>query len=394
MTLLVLLACVGTNIPLGGATESIGAAPEGPTIPEFFDDTFVHEVALALPDDAVRALDADPYTWVEGAVTVDGVTLDRVGVRLRGKIGAFRDLSGKPKWKIDFNRFFPDQRLGDHEALALNNAVVDCSYLREPAGYALFRQVGLPAPRTAYTHVTVNGEDYGLYVAVEFPDDRFLARHYADPSGNLYDGKYRYSPRGSLALVDFTHFLVDNFQLEEGVDTGRAELHAITDAVADFGSFEERLGGLVDTDVLHRHLAAEQWIGHIDGYALNTNNYRVYVDPADGRADLHTYDLDYAFYDADAWGMSWSQPRGALALACWLDRGCVADHAEVVGEMVEEVDTAALLAQVDTWTALIEEAARADPRRECRTRDIAPAQAEVRAWVETASERLVAWWSW
>ncbi|MFN7147401.1 MAG: CotH kinase family protein, partial [Myxococcota bacterium] len=379
-------------IPLDDPTEAVGAAPGARAGPEFFDDSFVHTVALTLSDDALDALGVDPYTYVEGSVTVDGVALDRVGVRLRGKIGSFRDLSAKPKWKIDLNRFVPGQRLGDHEVLALNNTVVDCSWLREPTGYALFRQVGIPAPRTAYTHVTLNGEDYGLYVAVEFPDDRFLARHYPDPTGNLYDGKYRYSPRGDLALVDFTHGLVDNFQLEEGVDNGGAEPRAITDALTDVGSFDARLGDLVDLDVLHRYLAAEQWIGQLDGYALNTNNYRVYVDPADGRADLLPYDLDYAFYDAETWGMGWREPRGALASACWRDTGCVTAHADTVADVVAEVDTDALLARIDAWTALIDDAARDDPRRECPARRIAPEQAALRAWVETGSARLASAW--
>ncbi len=380
----------------GRAVETVGDGPAdtGDRVEaEFFDDTFVHEVAITLETDAARSLQRNPYDYAEGSVTVDGAEFARVGVRLRGKYGSFRDLDGKPKFKLDFNRFEKDQRLGDHETLALNNEVVDCSYLREPVGYALWRQLGLPAPRTVYTRVTVNGEDYGLYVAVEFPDDRFLADRYADGSGNLYDGKYVYSERGDFALIDFTPEQVDYFQLEEGTDVGRADLYGIRDALSADGTFEERFGPVLDTARFRRHLAAEQWTGHLDGYAMNTNNYRVYFDPADGLADLLVYDLDYAFLSPGTWGMSWASPTGALVKECWADEGCRAEHAAAVADVVESVDTDALLAEVDRWTALIAGDVESDPKRECTRRQIAPEQAAIRAWVEGGSADLAAYWS-
>jgi hypothetical protein len=402
MLLISLLACTGV-----GPGPTPEAAPAGPEVlpeapstddtgdrfePEFFDDAVVHDIAITLSSDAVRDLGRRPDEYVEGAVTVDGASFARVGVRLRGKIGSFRDLDGKPKFKIDFNRFVEDQQLGAHETLALNNAVVDCSFLREPLGYAVFRALGLPAPRTVYTNVSVNGEPYGLYVGVEFPDDAFLEDRYAEPDGNLYDGKYLYFDNGSYALVDFTTELAGNFTLEEGEDVASADIYAIRDAVYAEGTFDARFGGLVDLPAFHRHVAAEQWMGHLDGYALNTNNYRVYFDPADGLADLLVYDLDYGFYDPSLWGMSWGAPRGVLAGQCFADAACAAAHAAAVADVVATLDTDALVAQVDTWTTLIDDAARDDPRRECPRRSIAGSQAEVRAWAANGSANLAAYW--
>jgi hypothetical protein len=407
MLLALALAC-GTSLQLGGADpgepdgssgpSELGDAPEPapePEEPDFFADAgVVHTVDLTIGDDAWRALQRLPYEYVEASAVVDGAAFDRVGVRLRGKIGSFRDLDGKPKFKIDFNRFVADQRLGELETLALNNAVVDCSYVREPAGYAMVRAAGLPAPRTVHARVTVNGEDYGLYVAVEFPDDVFLARHYADPSGNLYDGKYAYWSNGRYELIDFTLELQGNFQLEEGVWNDLADVDAVTRAAAAAeGGFAERMGPVLDLPSFHRHIAAEQWLGHLDGYALNTNNYRVYFDPEDGLAELLVYDLDYAFLDDSAWGMDWSAPRGVVVQACWADAACVETQRAAVEALVADVDTDALLAELDAAVALIEEDARSDPRRECLRRDIAPDQAYVRAWVAGASEALWAAWA-
>jgi spore coat protein CotH len=379
------------------AVEDVGDAPDTGEAPayeqDFFDDSFVHTIDIELTTEARAHLRSDPYEYVAADVVIDGWTFRSVGVRLRGKVGSFRQLSGKPKFKIDFNRFVDGHPLGDIESLALNNEVVDCSYLREPTGYALFRQLGLPAPRTAYTQVTVNGGDYGLYVAVEFPDDHFLDDRYTDGSGNLYDGKYLYYGYNNYAMVDFTPDLVGNFRLEEGTDVGNADVNAIAAAIVADGTFAERLDPLVDTASFHRFLAAEQWIGQLDGYGLNDNNYRVYFDPADGRADFVVYDLDYAFYASGSWGVGWEAPVGRLAQACWADAGCLADHHVAAEAVAAEVDTAALLADVDRWTALIGDLSRQDPRRECARSLVASDQAGVRAWVESGSSTLATFWA-
>lgn len=392
-----LLACHAGDASPDGAgpppLEQVGGGEPVPVYDEdFFDDSFVHTVAITLENDDRADLQGQPYEYVAADVAIDGWSFPSVGVRLRGKIGSFRELSGKPKWKLDFDQFVPGRTFGPFEALALNNEVVDCSYLREPIGYALFRQLGLPASRTAYARVTVNDEDYGLYVAVEYPDETFLDRNWPDGDGNLYDGKYLYWRDGSYALADFTPELVGNFQLEEGEDVQGADVAAISDAIQAEGTFAERIEPLVDAERFHLALAGEQWIGQLDGYGLNRNNYRVYFDPDDGRAELLPTDFDYAFYPSGTWGVGWEAPVGALAVDCWADTDCLAAHGQAVADVVAAVDTAALVAQVGAWMTLIEDDALDDPRRECAAESVGPDQRYLRSWVESGSATLAAAW--
>lgn len=359
-----------------------------------FDDTVLHEVALTLGDEATAALRADPYSWVEGDLSLDGEALSSVGVRLRGKIGSFREIDGKPKFKIDFNRYVEGQEHLGLEGVSLNNEVVDCGYIKEITGYAIYHALGLPAPRTAFATVTVDGEPYGLYLLVEHIDDRFLKQRYEAPDGNLYDGKYLYYGGYDYDLVDFTGRLQDNFTLEEGVDVGRSDIYAITEAVRDDSSaFSARMDPLVDLDQLHRVWIAEQWIGHLDGYTLNRNNYRVYVNPYDGRAEIIPWDLDYAFINASDWGFNWRSPSGALIRGCYSDDACQDAHRAAVAEALEAVDTDALLARIDAWVALIEDAALADPKRECPTRSVDDYQVGVRTWIEEGESELERFWA-
>lgn len=355
----------------------------------------VHTVAIELDDSAWDDFAADPYGYVEGHVEVDGERVEDVGVRLRGKIGSARSISQKPKFKIDFNAWLSDQRFYGLETLSLNNSVVDCSYLKESVGYAAFAAAGVPAPRTGYAWVTVNGADYGLYTIIETPDDRFLESRWADGSGNLYDGKYVWYGGYSYTLLDFAIGVDALFSLEEGTDVGNADITAISEVLAatrGTADFYEATGAVLDWDAVHRMLIVEQWVGHLDGYAQNTNNYRVYFDPADGRAELVPWDLDYAFLAESTWGMSWASPRGTLAAACYADATCRAAHAAVAADVIADIDAAGLGAFLEQAAALTEADALRDPRRECAVTTVPSERAALTSWVAGQSANVRAFW--
>ena len=44
---------------------------------------------------------------------------------------------------------------------------------------------------TSYVWVTVNGEDWGLFLAVEEPEEAFARRNYGADHGKLYKPDYR-----------------------------------------------------------------------------------------------------------------------------------------------------------------------------------------------------------
>jgi hypothetical protein len=360
-----------------------------------FSHEAIHEVELTLPADSWTALFADPYTYVEAGFRFDGEALDTVGVRLRGKIGSFRDLNGKPKFKIDFNQFIEDQRFYGLETLSLNNEIVDCSYLKEPLGYALFEAMGVPASRTGFATLTVNGQPYGLFVIVEVPDDRFLRRAYEEPEGNLYDGKYIWYGDYNYTLLDFASGVDDLFQLEEGKDVGNADITAVSDALVAARyqtGFVEAMDPYIDWENFHRVWAGEHWLGQNDGYVLNTNNYRVYFDPTDGRANFVPWDLDYSFLYDYEWGMDWFRPRGTIASYCLADPECTMAQRDALSRAIDAAEKLDLPGLHTQLAALIADEVAADPRRECSTLSVNYEQAEVVTWLTARSDQLREEW--
>ncbi len=355
----------------------------------------IHEVELTIPRDSVVALGASPYDWAEADVVIDGEQMSDIGVRLRGKIGSFRSLAGKPKFKLSFGEFVDDQRFYGLKELSLNNAVVDCSYMKEVVGHRLYALAGMPYLRTAYAHVTVNGADYGLYVLLETPGDVWLERHFEEPDGNLYDGKYIWYGGYSYTLLDFGDGVDALYQLEEGEDVGNADIAGVSSrllATAGTASFYADMGEVLNWDRFHRNVAVDMFVGHVDGYSMNTNNYRVYVDPSDGRANLLAWDLDYAFYYAENWGFSWNNANGNLTNACMRDATCRARQRTAMRTFLSAWEADDFTPLLDSVEALTYDAATSDPRRECAATDIQTSRDAVRAWLDFAPIYWRGWW--
>ena len=400
------LSGCGASDSLAGADG--GSAPPVVTIEQvggfvpddgwIFSDQTIHKIAINLPASSVMAIAADPYTFVEGGVTIDGQLVPRIGVRLRGKIGSFRTLAQKPKFKLEFDELIADQRFYGLKALALNNSVVDCSYLKEPLGYRIYAAAGVPAERTGFARVSVNGADYGLYVVIEVPDDRFLKRHYAEAKGNLYDGKYLWFGGNNYTILDFASSVDDKFGLEEGqgLDVGHQDIKAISTALAASrgnGQLVPALAPLLAWDELHRMMVVDQWTGGNDSYSLNSNSYRVYFNPGDGgRMEMIPYDLDYAFLRDSDWGKSWRRPVGKLAAGCFADAACAAAHKQAVQAVIDAIDPTALLKWFDAVDALTIKDAMNDPRRECSANGVAPLRKQLRDWVNAENGQLRTFW--
>lgn len=361
-----------------------------------FASDVVHSIAITLPATSASALYADPYTSVPADVAInDEPVLPSVGVRLRGKIGSFRTLDGKPKFEITFNEFTTDQRFYGLESLSLNNSVVDCSFLKEAAAYEVIARAGVPASRTGFAEVTVNGAPYGLYTLVETPDDRFLKARFEQPDGNLYDGKYVWYGGWHYVLLDFNIGVDELFQLEEGVDVQWADIKAISAgsaAARASGDYRTGMDGLVDWDEVLLEIAAEEWVGQNDGYALNRNNYRVYFRPEDGRLQLIPWDMDYSFLRDSDWGFSWRRPTGELANACLGDNACREAYRETLRTVVARIDTPDLLTWFDTMDAATWEASQRDPRQECGAGNVRPWRDYVRSWLAGGNQAIVDFW--
>ena len=66
------------------------------------------------------------------------------------------------------------------------NLIQDNTMMKDYLVYRLMGNFGVASPLCSYVYITVNGEDWGLYLAVEGVEDAFLERNYGGETGELY----------------------------------------------------------------------------------------------------------------------------------------------------------------------------------------------------------------
>jgi hypothetical protein len=346
-----------------------GSGPPPDPTAAMYDPTRVLEIAIDLaPDDwnQLRAQQrtfvsllgdqclaqpfASPFTWFPATVTIDGQMRANAGVRKKGFLGSLSTL--KPALKIDLGEFQDNPAVYGLKKLTLNNAVQDAALVRQCLGYQLFARAGVPASRCNFARVTVNGADLGIFVNVEEIRAPMLARHFADNSGNLYEG----------TVSDFHPGLVDTFEAQTNEDEAdRSELRAVIDALqADTAALPAAVGALVDLDAFSTYWAMEALLGHWDGYTSNRNNFYVYHDPTSGKLRFLPWGIDGILYDGRPLGATAAAPNNALFAYSALARRLL-DVPETwlfyAAKMLTLLDTvwdeSAILAEIDRMQALL-----------------------------------------
>ena len=291
------VSCRGDDGSQGSASRSTSDQSE-----VLFDQAVLHEVAIKISDDDLEQLDPPSDDRVPASLTVDGQEAHGVGVRLKHGASQYQGLDEKPGFSIETDEFVDGLELFDVDRFTLGNATWDHSFVAEQLVYETFRGAGIPAARTALARVTVNGDTFGLYVMRETYGERWLARWFEDPSGNLYE-----SADGPL---DTDLELRTN---ERHGDTG--DLAALVDVVATASDddYRDAIEELVDVDELLTYWAIEAVTAHWDGMVYDItapgripppvrpeansspNNFYAYHDPETGRFVYIPHGADLAF---------------------------------------------------------------------------------------------------
>jgi hypothetical protein len=242
------------------------------------------------------------FEYVHADLSFEGLALTNVAVRYKGN-GTFMNArnSDKKSLKLDLDEFVKGRKLAGVSKLNLHNNVTDASWMNEPLSYALYRDAGVPAPRTTYARVHVTGprahsQRYlGLYSIVENPDNRWAEANFGTRKGaifkpvtptlfqdlgndwkayrQIYDPKTDLTPAQQQRVMDFARLVT------------RAE-----DA-----EFARRLGEFVDVDAFSRFMAVTVWLSTLDSILTLGQNYILYLEPKSNRFVFVPWDLDHSF---------------------------------------------------------------------------------------------------
>jgi len=296
----------GTGAPQGGdeaATDT--SADTGPETPDsgaddgdplvLFPMDHLLEVNVTLAPGDWTAIQAEAATWFDrynGAdcldapyaapstersarVTVDGADAGTVGLRRNGDWRS--ESAARPSLKVNLDPDGDGRRFHGVGTMALENLAQDPGAVRLCAVYDAMAALGQPAPRCALAHVTVNGEDLGVYAHVEDADDALFPRVWGDDA-QVYEG----------GDADFLAGWTGSFDPKNDTTDPKAPaVHALTDALAtdplldDGAALVDAVGAVADLDALGQAWATEVLFEETAGYSAARGPMYAVV-PADG----------------------------------------------------------------------------------------------------------------
>lgn len=154
-----------------------------------FDNTRVHTVDIVMDDWDELIANATNEEYYAASVVIDGEAYQNVGIRAKGNtsLSTVASLdSERYSFKIEFDHYDSSKSYHGLDKLCLNNLIQDSTMMKDYLTYTLMNEFGVDSPLCSYVYITVNGEDWGLYLAVEGVEDSFLERNYGSDHGELY----------------------------------------------------------------------------------------------------------------------------------------------------------------------------------------------------------------
>lgn len=289
--LLVVLFCVAAYFLVeraDSATDTYAA--------HIFQEDTVNEINIEIDEADWQDMLENPLEeeYHKANVTINGETVGNVAIRTKGNTSltsVANSDSDRYSFKLDFDYYDNNGNYYGLKKLCLNNNYSDNSSMREYISYKIMGEMGLDVPECAYSHITVNGEEWGLYLAVEPVDEVFLAEHFADATGDLYKPEGMGYTGADLVYNgdDISAYTGLNLKTNLNSSDGK-EILALMQALEDGEGLEE----VLDVEKALKYIAANVALANFDSYLGNTT-HNFYLYEENGRFTIIPWDMNLAF---------------------------------------------------------------------------------------------------
>jgi hypothetical protein len=284
------------------AAALAAAAVAGPAFAQdLYDTTILRTVHLTFHNPNWLQLLRQNYTSeipILADMVVEGVTYPNVGVRIRGNTSYTALPSGSEKFslKVYMDHVDPNQKLMGYSTLNFNNGFRDPTFCREVV-YNNYVAQFIPNPRANHVVVTLNGQNWGVYVNVQQANKAMLSRWFADADGlrirasnNPNGPGLRYNGASPTGYTGY-EILYDG-----GLADPWGRLIAVCDALtnwplATWQNIDMRFA--IDPSIWS--VVLENFLTDDDGYVNKGADFLTYRDPIDQRMHLLQRDANETF---------------------------------------------------------------------------------------------------
>ena len=177
-----------------------------------FDTSKVHTINIIMDDWDEFTANCKSEEYYACTVVIDNEAYKNVAIRGKGNTSLSQVNNDRYSYKIEFDHYDSTNTYYGLDKLCLNNIIQDNTYMKDYLTYQMMNEMGVASPLCSYAYITVNGEDWGLYLAVEGLEEAFLQRNYGKDYGELYkpDSMSMGGGRGNGEKFDMDEFMNDS----------------------------------------------------------------------------------------------------------------------------------------------------------------------------------------
>ncbi len=294
------LAVMLTVLFMNGEGLGLRPASEAPGYEtRLFDKSRVHTIDIVVEDWAGFLETAAEEEYISATLVIDGETFSNVGLRAKGNNSRrLTEKYGLDRYslKAEFDHYERNSYYG-LDKFSLDSSFQDNSYLKTWITYDMMNYMGVPTALCSWVWVTVNGEDWGLFLAVEEPEEAFARRNYGNDHGQLYKPDYKRlgDENADVHLrycgEDFDSY--DNIFRNAKFNPTDAEKQRVIDAIRMLDS-GENLETVIQVDQVLRYFTVQVFVVNLDSYLGRTgHNYFLYEE--NGVLEILPWDYNLAF---------------------------------------------------------------------------------------------------
>ena len=283
----------GERLGLSRASEAPGYETR------LFDASRVHTIDIQI-DDWQAFLDAAPEEqYAPADLVIDGERFENVGLRAKGNNSRrLTEQYGLERYslKVEMDHYAAQYYHG-LDKFSLDASFQDNSYMKNWLAFDMMDHMGVPTPLVSYAWVTVNGEAWGLFLAIEEPEEAFAKRLFGSDHGQLYKPDYkRLADENAdvhLRYTDDRFESYDNIFRNAKFEVSDADKTRLIEALQILDSRQD-LQAAVDIDEVLRYFAVQVFVVNLDSYLGRTgHNYFLYEK--DGVLQMLPWDYNLAF---------------------------------------------------------------------------------------------------
>lgn len=297
--LLVGIAVILTVLVMNKTIQVPSASMNPPYVDKLFNQNKVHSIDIEIEDWENLLENALEEQYYPATLHINGETFENVGLRTKGNNSlrlTHRYGHDRYSLKIEMDHYYDLSYYG-LDKFSLDASFQDNAYLKTYMAMDMMRTLGVATPLVNYTWVRVNGEDWGLFLAVEEPEEAFARRNYGRNYGQLYKPDYKRlaDENNDVALIYTTDEIddYDNIFRNAKFHPTKADKRRLINSLKILGS-KEQLDQAVDIEQVLRYFVVQVFVVNMDSYLGHTgHNYFLYEK--DGLLSMLPWDYNLAF---------------------------------------------------------------------------------------------------